>query len=392
MKIRVLLVAAAILCLPLVTKATTHNSRVCSAAKKAGLASCQAHVVTDMNNNPLTYSAPQGYGPAQFLGAYNLKGIIKSKQIIAIVDAYDDPKIKNDLDVYSKQFNLPILPLCNGLINNAKSPCFQKINQRGIKNFPAQNGGWSLEMALDVETAHAICQNCSILLVEADSPNMKNLMAAVDQAVKQGANEVSNSWGGPEFAGETNFDKHFNFPGTAFTVSAGDNGFGTEYPAASPYVTSVGGTSLTMKTGNSYGGEDAWSDSGSGCSRYEHKPAWQTDNKCPNRTIADVSADADPATGAAIYSSLGPKSKKGWFKVGGTSLSAPLIAGVYALSDNLPNNQKTNSLPYALGSRSNLHDVVGGSNGYCDPSYLCNGKTKYDGPTGLGSPNGIGAF
>lgn len=176
------------------------------------------------------------------------------------------------------------------------------------------------------------------------------------------------------------------------TVSSGDSGYGVEYPAASPYVTAVGGTSLYLNTNGKYQNEDAWSGAGSGCSQFEPKPSWQTDAKCPGRTVADVSAVANPATGVAIYTTTSPKNQKGWFTVGGTSLSSPLIAAVFALSGKLPNNNSANSLPYNFGTKSNLHDVVGGSNGNCSPAYLCTGKTKYDGPTGLGSPNGTGAF
>jgi subtilase family serine protease len=370
--------------------ATSHNSRVCSLAKKQGLASCNAHVLTDAKGNFLVTKSPSGFSPADLKNAYNLPGRASGNPIVAIVDSYDDPTIKNDLDVYSKQFGLPILPGCNNTIAKSSNACFQKINQRGTLALPKANSGWAVEIALDVETVHGVCQNCSILLVEADSPNIKNLMASVDAAVKAGATAVSNSYGGPEFADEKSFDNHFNHPGIPFTVSSGDSGYGVEYPAASPYVTAVGGTSLYLGADRKYKNEDAWSGAGSGCSQFEPKPSWQTDAKCSGRTVADVSAVADPSTGVAIYTTTSPKNQKGWFTVGGTSLSSPLIAAVYALSGNT--SGQPNSLPYNLGSKSNLHDVVGGSNGQCSPSYLCTGKTKYDGPTGLGSPNGIGAF
>lgn len=388
----ILLIVVAILGLPMTSRANiTHNSRVCTIAKKQGLVSCNAHVVTDEKGNPLVSKLPQGFSPAQLRGAYNLSGRANGNPIVAIVDAYDDPTIKTDLDFYSKQFGLPILPNCKIAIAKSTVPCFQKLNQRGTSALPKTNGGWAVEIALDVEAVHALCENCSILLVEAASPNMKNLMAAVDQAVKLGASVVSNSYGGPEFFGETAFDNHFKHNGIAFTVSSGDSGYGVQYPAASPYVTAVGGTSLYME-GSKYQNEDAWSGAGSGCSQFEDKPAWQTDAKCSGRTVADISAVADPATGFAVYTTTSAKGRKGWFTVGGTSLAAPIIAAVYAASGSLPKNKMANSLPYNLGSRLNLHDVVGGSNGSCNPGYLCAGKTKYDGPTGLGSPNGTGAF
>lgn len=393
MKIKyVFYILAIAFCLPTTSQAATvHNGRVCSVAKKQGLASCNAHVVTDAKGSPLVTKQPQGYTPNNLRSAYKLSGKASGNKIIAIVDAYDDPTIKNDLDIYSKNFNLPILPACKTDAAKSSVPCFQKINQRGTASLPVANSGWSMEIALDVEAVHAMCENCSIVLVEATSPNIKNLMAAVDQAVKLGAVAVSNSYGGPEFFAETSQDIHFNHPGIAFTVSSGDSGYGVQYPAASPYVTAVGGTSLYLNSAGQYQNEDAWSGAGSGCSQYENKPSWQQDKKCNGRTVADVSAVADPATGFAVYSSTSPKGQKGWFVVGGTSLAAPIIAAIYA-SGSLPKNKLANSLPYELGTKSNLHDIIGGNNGSCSPSYLCNGKTKFDGPTGLGSPNGSGAF
>jgi subtilase family serine protease len=379
--------------LPSLTSAVTvHQSRLCSVAKKQGLVSCNAHVVTDSKGQPLVSTSPTGFTPAQLRRAYTISGRADKNQIVAIVDAYNDPTIKKDLDTYSKQFGLPLLPDCKTDISKSSVPCFKQMSQRGTNTLPKANSGWAMEIALDVEAVHAMCENCSILLVEATSPNINNLMTAVDTAVKQGADAVSNSYGGPELPQETKFDDHFNHQGIAFTVSSGDSGYGVQYPAASPYVTAVGGTSLYLKSDDSYKNEDAWSGAGSGCSQFEPKPAWQIDSQCSGRTVADVSAVADPATGFAIYSSTSPKGQKGWFITGGTSLAAPIIAAIYALSGNIPGNKQATGLPYNLGTKSNLHDVVGGSNGECSPAYLCTGKTKYDGPTGLGSPKGVGAF
>jgi subtilase family serine protease len=387
----VLFASIAIFFIPMISSAAaSHNSRVCSLAKKQGLASCNAHVLTDAKGNFLVSQSPVSFSPSDLKNAYNLPGRAAGDPIVAIVDSYDDPTIKNDLDVYSAKFGLPILPGCKTNIGKSSVPCFAKINQRGSSALPKANSGWAVEIALDVETVHGVCQNCSILLVEATSPNMTNLMAAVDAAIKAGAAAVSNSYGGPEFADETKYDSHFNHPGIAFTVSSGDSGYGVQYPAASPFVTAVGGTSLYLGTDGKYKNENAWSGAGSGCSQFEKKPSWQTDAKCSGRTVADVSAVADPSTGVAIYTTTSPKNQKGWFTVGGTSLASPLIAAVYALSGNI--SGQPSSLPYNLGSKSNLHDVVGGSNGECSPAYLCTGKTKYDGPTGLGSPNGATAF
>jgi len=366
-----------------------HHAPVCSSSRPDE-PKCHARVVVDGKGSPQTAITPAGYGPAQLRGAYNLSGTTASTSpIIAIVDAYDHPNIKADLDKYSSSFGIPTLPNCSGSIQNSAVPCFQKLSQRGTTAYPSANAGWALEIAMDVEVAHATCQNCKILLVEADSSSYTNLMTAVDQAVTQGGKFISNSYGSSEFSGETSYDSHFNKPGVVFTFSSGDNGYGATYPAASPYVTAVGGTTLTV-TNNTYGGETAWNGAGSGCSAYEPKPIWQTDTGCSKRTIADVAAVADPTTGAAVYDSVRYQGKSGWFKVGGTSLSSPLIAGVYALANNLNNSTYGNSLPYANAAA--LHDITSGTNGSCGGIYLCTALSGYDGPTGLGTPNGNGAF
>ena len=173
------------------------------------------------------------------------------------------------------------------------------------------------------------------------------------------------------------------------TFSSGDGGYGVEYPAASQYVTAVGGTTLTLGSGNSYQSESAWADAGSGCSSYEPKPSWQLDSGCSHRTVADVSADADPNTGAAVYDSVAYSGQSGWFQVGGTSLASPLVAAVYALAGNT-SSDNYGATPYAHTAQ--LHDVIGGSNGSCSPAYLCTAVSGFDGPTGLGTPSGIAAF
>ncbi len=369
------------------------HKMVCTDASD-GEAHCNARVITDDAGRPVAAArAISGYGPAQFLKAYNLTGQAPTAgTIIAIVDAYDHPNIQSDLNTYSTHFGIPQLPACTGPIATSAQPCFKKVNQLGgTAKFPRTNPSWALEISLDVEVAHAICQNCSILLVEANSSNYTDLMAAVDRAVALGATVVSNSYGSAEFSTESTYDSHFNHPGVAFTVSSGDGGYGVQYPAASPYVTAVGGTSLFLNADGTYAQELAWSGSGSGCSSFEGKPAWQSDPLCAKRTVADVSAVADPNTGAAVYDSVRYAGKVGWWQVGGTSLSAPLIAGVYALSGNTSGS--ANALPYALATGANMHDVVSGSNGTtCGSSYLCTALAGYDGPTGLGTPNGASAF
>jgi subtilase family serine protease len=186
---------------------------------------------------------------------------------------------------------------------------------------------------------------------------------------------------------------HFNHPGIPITVSSGDSGYGVEYPAASPYVTAVGGTSLTRASNPRGWTESAWSGAGSGCSAYEPKPGWQKDTGCARRTVADVSAVADPNTGVSVYDtncnslqSLLGNCFTGWGTVGGTSVGAPLIAGVYGLAGGGASAQT------AYLNATQLNDVTSGSNGSCGGSYLCTAGGGYDGPTGLGTPNGTGAF
>jgi subtilase family serine protease len=234
----------------------------------------------------------------------------------------------------------------------------------------------------------AICPNCHILLVEASSNSFANLAAAVDRAANTpGVVAISNSYGGSEYGSEVTDQQHYNHPGIAVTVSSGDGGFGVEFPAASQYVTAVGGTHLTH-SGSSFT-ETAWNGAGSGCSSYIAKPLWQTDAGCSRRTVADVSAVADPSTGVAVYDTYGfGRHGGGWLVFGGTSVAAPIIGAVYALAGN------TGSIQYggfSYGNLGSLYDVLSGSNGNCG-SYLCNAGAGYDGPTGNGSPRGIGAF
>ena len=354
---------------------------VCPGPAAAGTARCHSHVTTDKNGNPNASGSPSGYGPVQFQTAYNLpSSSAGSGQTIAIVDAYDDPNIESDLGVYSAQFGLPSCTTANG--------CFKKVNQTGGSSYPSKNAGWALEISLDVEIAHALCPNCKILLVEATTNSFTNLLAAEDYA-RAHANVASNSWGGGESSGETSYDSHFSKTGEPTTFSSGDGGYGVEYPAASQYVTAVGGTTLNLNSNNTRKSETVWSGAGSGCSAYETKPSWQLDTGCVRRTVADVAADADPNSGAAIYDTVRYQGRSGWFQVGGTSLASPIIASVYALAGN---GSSTVDGSYPYSHTSSLFDVTSGSNGTCSPPYLCTGEVGYDGPTGNGTPVGVNAF
>jgi subtilase family serine protease len=351
-----------------------------------GKAHCYA-TARGHQNRPDASSGPTGLGPSQIQSAYKLSGLSAAGRTVAIVDAYDDKTAESDLAKYRSTYGLPACTTANG--------CFKKVNQNGVQgSYPANDVGWATEISLDLDAVSAACPSCHILLVEATDNSNANLYKAVDTAAATpGVVAISNSYGGSESSTETSSDSHFNHPGIAVTVSSGDSGYGVEYPAASRYVTAVGGT--TLKTASNARGwtETAWSGAGSGCSAYEPKPANQTDAGCARRTVADVSAVADPASGLGVYDTncnfvgqLQGTCFSGWAAVGGTSLSSPLIASVYALAGG----NYTAAYPYT--HTASLFDVTSGSNGSCSGSYLCTGVSGYDGPTGLGTPNGTGAF
>ncbi|WP_234540158.1 S53 family peptidase [Streptomyces shenzhenensis] len=364
-------------------------ARACTAPTKQNQMACNALQVTAgtpksarAESGLSTAAAPSGYGPASLQSAYNLPSAASgSGQTVAIVDAYDDPTAESDLAVYRSQYGLPACTTANG--------CFTKTDQNGGTGYPRGDSGWAEEISLDLDMVSAACPNCKILLVEAKTASMTNLGTAVNTAVRLGAKFVSNSYGGSESSSDATYDSsYFNHPGVAITVSSGDGGYGVEYPAASKYVTAVGGTSLNTAS-NSRGWTDTvWSGAGSGCSTYDAKPSWQKDTVCADRTVADVSAVADPNTGVAVYDSY--RSATGWMVFGGTSASSPLIAATYALGGAPSAGSYPASFPYAHTTA--LYDVSSGSNGSCGGSYLCTGTTGYDGPSGLGVPNGTTAF
>jgi subtilase family serine protease len=376
--------AAPALAAPSQTGLAHRNARVCD-TPAAGTAACNAvrHDTVKPDGGVVPNATPAGYGPADLQSAYKLaSSTAGGGQTIAIVDAYDDPNAESDLGVYRSTFGLPACTTANG--------CFRKVNQSGGTNPPRANGGWAQEISLDLDMASATCPNCKILLVEASSASMSNLGTAVNTAVRLGATVVSNSYGGSESSYDTSYDSsYFNHPGVAITVSSGDNGYGVQYPAASRYVTAVGGTSLNRASTTRGWSETAWSGAGSGCSAYDAKPSWQKDTGCSRRTVADVAAVADPNTGVAVYDSYAYQGASGWLVFGGTSVAAPVIAGVYALAGNA-SSVTYGSYPYS--HTASLFDVTSGSNGSCGGSYLCTAGAGYDGPTGLGTPNGTGAF
>ena len=366
-----------------------HAKAVCAAPTRPGFAACLAKVRTDIKANRTLSPSAAGFGPSDLQSAYQLASAASSNgagTTVAIVDAFDDPNAFSDVNTYRANFGLAALASCDpSTIAGSTTPCFAKSDENGGTNFPAGDLGWEQEISLDVDMVSAICPNCNILLVEASQPSFVDLGTSVNTAVSLGANAVSNSYGAADQSGETSFDSFYNHPGVAVTASSGDNGFGVEFPAASPFVTAVGGTSL-VQDGSARGwSETAWSGAGSGCSAFESKPSWQTDSECGNRTVADVSAVADPNTGVAVFDS----NNGGFLVFGGTSVASPIIAAVYGLAGN------TGSISGAQSAYQNpgaLFDVTSGSNGSCGGSYLCTAGPGYDGPTGLGTPNGTGAF
>ncbi|MGZ6617196.1 MAG: S53 family peptidase [Solirubrobacteraceae bacterium] len=356
-------------------------------------------IASSQGAGPQIMAGPTGLGPTQIQSAYKLAGLSSGGRTVAIVDAFDDPKAESDLATFRKTYGLSACTTANG--------CFKKVNEGGASSpLPSGDYGWAEEISLDLDAVSSACPDCHILLVEASSTNSPDLDKAVDTAAKTaGVASVSNSYGGSESSSQLSDDSHFNHPGVAITASSGDSGYGVSWPASSQYVTGVGGTTLSTASNARGWSETAWSGAGSGCSAYEPKPSWQHDSGCGKRTVADVSADADPNSGLGVYdtyNSCGTSSfcdtliglgvvqgLDGWAQVGGTSLSSPLIASVYALAGNAA-SVTYGSYPY--GHASALFDVTSGSNGSCGGSYLCTAGAGYDGPTGLGTPNGVGGF
>lgn len=397
MYLRRLFILTSGLAVVLMTILTTYTGAYASSSDVA-------HTTYKLARPLATSSYQSGYSPIQIKGAYDLPSAdTGAGTTIAIVDAYDDPTAASDFDTFSQQFGLPtIAGGCN---------CFTKVNQTGGTKYPRTNSGWALEISLDIEWAHAIAPQAHILLVEASSSSFTNLLAAEDYATAH-ANVASNSWGGSESSSDTSYDSHFN-KAVAITVSAGDSGTPAEYPSSSPYVLSIGGTTLNINgttsgggcvsTGCTYGSESVWSSGGGGASAYETEPGYQNGycgtvtnvNNCGGyRGTPDVAWVADPNTGVAVYDSTADQGQKGWFVVGGTSVGAPSVAGVIALADQahgttLTTNNLTSRFAYQLdGSTSNYssdyHDITSGSNG----SPCCTAGSGYDLASGLGSPVG----
>jgi subtilase family serine protease len=404
---------AAALSLPLTASATSHGST--DAAKPNIVPAGCNHIALHQSVKPMTASCfalinksataalrhdvatgvqPQGISggvtAAMLEKAYNLTSLVGSSgsgQLIATVDAGGYPSAASDLAQYRSIMGLPACTTGSG--------CLSILNERGQTSpLPPSEGEWQLEAALDLDMISAACPLCHILIVETDSQSGADLGKGVNTAVSKGADAVSNSygWGDTDPSqGEPAADyQHAN---SFITVSTGDSGYETggeaSFPATLNTVTAVGGTTLSTASGTRGYSESAWSDAGSSCTTHSganyKAPAWQPKSMttCKKRAIADVSADADPNSGAQIYCSP----YGGLLVVGGTSESSPFVAGVVGLAGN--GSSLSHQAPYQ--HTSSLYDVTTGSNGSCGVP-ICTARAGWDGPTGLGSPNGDGAF
>jgi hypothetical protein len=380
------------------------QSASCPAPSGPGVAQCMA--ISDTG-------ASSGYGPAQLQSAYALAassaggGVVPSTgdaEAVAVVAAYDDPNAASDLAVYRARYGLPA---CDTTTDEG---CLTKVNETNQFSPlpappPASAGDWTWEESTDLDMITAICSNCRILLVEANSDSAADLGQA-DLAARNVADFVDNGWGSPEFDGEAADDGlYFDHPGTAEVFAAGNSGYGATWPASSQFVTSVGGTTLTEDSTAARGyDETAWAAGSSGCATAEPKPAWQkaddtSPNGCLNRTQNDVAADADPATGVAVYDSTaytGSSTSRAaaWGLAGGTSVAAAIITAIYALNGYPQSGTYPASYPYQSGNSADFYPVTSGSDGTCETNraYLCTGVTGYNGPAGLGTPDGVGGL
>jgi subtilase family serine protease len=390
----------------------SYHVRACAGPAVAGTARCDAHIVTDVTGRALRMLARAGAGrPAaaapvsggpywagQIRAAYNISGSGLPKTVVAIVDAYGYPNAASDVATYRAYNGLPALQSCTSW--STTTPCLRIVNENGGGGLPRSNAGWDEEQALDLDMVSAMCPDCSILLVEASSSSYNDLGTAENTAVALGATSIGNSYGGGE-SGTTSINAaYYTHPGVNITASAGDSGYGVEFPASSPTVIAVGGTSLVYGSGPR--AETVWSGSGSGCSSVYPQQSWQgpgntnmANNKgCSRRVMNDVSAVADPDTGVVVYMSIRPYTP-GYYIFGGTSASAQIISGIYGergLAAPATPIVYQVPFPYGGGGPASLNDVTSGSDGSCSTAYFCTAEPGYDGPSGLGTPIGDSAF
>jgi hypothetical protein len=353
-----------------------------------GKVRCFAKLVADGEGNVVTFPSPPraALAPSDLASAYKLPPRGGAGKIVAVITAFDYPNAEADLATYRATFGLPPCTAATG--------CFTKIAEDGSSRYPEVDpegcSGWNGEQALDLDMVSAGCPDCRILLVEANLAATPDFEAAVASALAAGAVAVSNSYGSPEQAVTSSNDAAYSSSVALITASAGDNGFGASFPATGSGVLAVGGTTLVRDGSSSRGWtETAWSGTGSGCSAFIDKPAWQHDVGCTMRIAVDVAAIADPGTqadprGVATFCTDGAagEAQAGWRVGGGTSTASPLVAAAFTLLGVRPEP----GLPWRTRGAA-FFDVTSGSNGSC-AGYLCNAAVGYDGPTGWGTPNG----
>jgi hypothetical protein len=362
---------------------TTSSRAACS----GGRFHCYAMVQTDGRGLIKQTAAPSGLGATDLADAYKLNTATDPHATVAIVDAYGYPNAAADLATYRSQYGLPPCTVANG--------CLTIVNQRGetspLPPAPPSGDDWTTETALDLDMASAACPKCKLLLIQADDDQGTGLFVAQATAARMGAAVVSDSWGTSETPSDpaTSYEHFFAQTNIGIFVAAGDSGYdnggqGPDYPSTSAYVTAVGGTNLAKQAGGRGWVEKAWGQSfmggagGSSCGLTVPKPAWQGNTACSFRAASDVAAVGDPATGPAVYN----QASGGWIAVGGTSAASPLVAAIYALTGH------GNAAPnFAYTHTGAYFDVTSGSNGTCG-NVLCNAGAGWDGPTGIGTPNG----
>jgi subtilase family serine protease len=319
-----------------------------------------------------------GLGPRGLRAAYGLPADGPLGRTIAVVVAFDAPHVEAELVAYRARFDQPRL----------RPGQFRKLDQSGGKHLPPADPSWALEAAIDTQMASAICSTCDIVLMEANSDWLADLATAVRTAAQlPGVVSVSNSYGLPESAEAMQYEPSYRSSSAWITVASGDSGFGVMAPAAFTGVVAVGGTSLKVNADGTRASETAWSGGGSGCSRYAIKPSWQPDQRCTQRTVTDVAAVADPLTGVAVIVNDGNRQPLTWVVAGGTSVSAPIIAGIHALSGS-PGDWRGSLYERTAAS----FDITQGMNGDCAVRYWCTARMGYDGPTGVGAPDGTFGF
>jgi subtilase family serine protease len=372
---------------------------ICNVPNAAGQAQCHSQYRSDVPVNGNSASAIAniaGYHPSDLQAAYGLNGGDKHAgrgQTVAIVVAYHNPNLSADLAIYRNAFGLRscdsdcLTVLTSGASDsrNNNSAARTLAKHSSAPGTPSYDAAWGAEEVLDAEMVSAICPNCQIMVVETQDAQISSLAQGVAYAVAYGATEVSNSYTVPETPDLSQYASYYAQPGVPITAGAGDNGYGPGFPATLATVTAVGGASL-VNTPTGWG-QAVWPGTGSGCSSFVPKPRWQTDPGCTTRTVNDLAVVADPATGVSAYvSAIG-----GWAVFGGTSVGAPIVAGMYALAGN---GENINDPSILYANASSFGPVTSRSNGTCPSQYqyLCNGTPGYDGPSGLGMPVGLSAF